>query len=52
MLGTGDNVVLSTLIYNRWFAGDGPGTAALGVVLTVATLGMTLFLRRSSDVRM
>jgi len=51
MLGTGDNVVMSTLIYNRWFAGDGPGTAALGVVLTVATLAMTLFLRRSSDAR-
>lgn len=48
MLGSGDNVVLSTMIYGRWFAGDGPGTAALGVVLTVTTLAMTLFLRRSS----
>lgn len=52
MLGTGDNVVMSTLIYGRWFAGDAPGTAALGVVLTAATLAMTLFLRRSSEVRM
>jgi iron(III) transport system permease protein len=51
MLGSGNNIVMSTLIYGRWFAGDGPGTAALGVVLTIATLAMTLFLRRSSEVR-
>lgn len=51
MLGTGDNTVMATLIYGRWFDGDGPGTAALGVVLTVVTLVMTLFLRRSSGAR-
>lgn len=51
MLGTADSIVMSTLIYGRWFDGDGPGTAALGVVLTVVTLIMTLFLRRSSGVR-
>lgn len=51
MLGTGDNIVMSTLIYGRWFDGDGPGTAALGVVLTMVTLVMTLFMRRSSGTR-
>jgi len=51
MLGSSDNTVMATLIYHRWFAGDGPGTAALGVVLTLATLTMTLFLRRSSSAR-
>jgi iron(III) transport system permease protein len=51
MLGTGDNTVMATLIYGRWFDGDGPGTAALGVVLTMVTLVMTLFLRRSSGAR-
>jgi iron(III) transport system permease protein len=51
MLGTGDSIVMSTLIYGRWFDGDGPGTAALGVVLTIVTLVMTLFLRRSSGTR-
>jgi iron(III) transport system permease protein len=51
MLGTGDNTVMATLIYGRWFDGDGPGTAALGVVLTLVTLVMTLLLRRSSGAR-
>lgn len=51
MLASSDNTVLSTLIYNKWFAGDTGGTAALGVLLTCCTLVMTIFLRRSSGAR-
>lgn len=48
MLGTGDNIVMASLIYRRWFDGNAPSTAALGVVLTLLTLIMTLVMRRSS----
>lgn len=48
MLGSGDNVVMASLIYRRWFDGNAPSTAALGVVLTALTLIMTLLMRRSS----
>jgi iron(III) transport system permease protein len=51
MLGSSDNTVMSTLIYNKWFAGSTAQTAALGVVLTCVTLIMTIFLRRSSGSR-
>jgi iron(III) transport system permease protein len=51
MLASSDNTVISTLIYNKWFAGNTSGTAALGVVLTCVTLIMTIFLRRSSGAR-
>ena len=43
-----NSVVVSTEIYDRWSFGDTSVAAAMGVVITLLTVGMAVFLRRSS----
>jgi iron(III) transport system permease protein len=51
MLQSSDNVVFSTLIYNRWEYGDVTGAAVLSVVLTFITVTAALLMRRASGQR-
>jgi iron(III) transport system permease protein len=46
MLFTPDSAVLSTVIWREWDHGDTSMTAALGVVMVIATVGLSLLLRR------
>ncbi|MCW2876447.1 MAG: hypothetical protein JWQ95_547 [Sphaerisporangium sp.] len=48
MLQSSDNVVISTLIWNRWDYGDVTGAAVLSVLLTAVTVTAALVLRRLS----
>ena len=45
MLYSGNNQVLSNLIWDRWNYGDASGTAVLSVVMTAITVVAALFLR-------
>jgi iron(III) transport system permease protein len=48
MLTSGNNYVMSTLIWDRWNYGDAQGTAVLSVVTTVITVIAALLLRMGS----
>lgn len=48
MLQSSDNVVMSTLIWDRWDYGDVTGAAVLSVILTAVTVTAALVLRRLS----
>jgi iron(III) transport system permease protein len=48
ILQSSDNVVMSTLIWNRWDYGDVSGAAVLSVVLTAVTVTAAVALRRLS----
>jgi iron(III) transport system permease protein len=50
MLQSSDNVLISTLIWNRWDYGDVTGAAVLSVLLTAVTVTAALVLRRLSGV--
>jgi iron(III) transport system permease protein len=45
MLFTPDTIVLSTLVWNRWDRGNTSEAAALGVIIVVITMGLSLLLR-------
>ena len=46
ILQSPNNVVMSTLIWNRWDYGDVSGAAVLSIVLTTVTVGAAMALRR------
>lgn len=46
MLFTNDSVVLSTLIYHRWTLGETAEAAVLGVMMSIITIALAIFLRR------
>lgn len=48
ILQSSNNVVMSTLIWNRWDYGDISGAAVLSVVLTAVTVSAAIALRRLS----
>ena len=48
MLGSNDNVVLSTLIWRRWDYGDVTGAAVLSVTMATITVIAATLLRRTS----
>ncbi len=48
MLQSSDNVVMSTLIWDRWDYGDVTGAAVLSVILTAVTVTAAIVLRRLS----
>ena len=45
-----DSILLSVLIFTRWDAGQTEDTAAIGIVMLVITLAMSIALRRASAV--
>ncbi|TDC46402.1 iron ABC transporter permease [Jiangella ureilytica] len=51
MLGSNDNVVLSTLIWRRWDYGDVTGAAVLSVTMATITVIAATLLRRTTGTR-
>ena len=45
-----DSVLLSVLIFQRWDAGQTEDTAAIGVVMVIITLTLSIILRRASAI--
>jgi iron(III) transport system permease protein len=51
MLYSPDSVVLASLIWARWDQGDTAETAVLGVMMSVLTIGLAVFLRKVGSTR-
>lgn len=45
-----DSILLSVLVFTRWDAGQTEDTAAIGIVMLVITLAMSIALRRASAI--
>lgn len=46
-----DSIVISTLIWTRWDAGNTSETAAIGMIMVIATLALSVMARRASIAR-
>ncbi len=50
ILQSPDSILLSVLIWFRWDAGQTEDTAAIGIVMLIITLAMSVALRRASAI--